>query len=88
LSFVPVFTLEAQEGRLFGAARLYEDLRDGGVAASPITLVPVLMGYWIRGRIPASAQSLNRALIALYRRCSRALPAFPRTTLVCAAASR
>jgi copper/silver efflux system protein len=68
LSFIPVFTLQAQEGRLFGPLALTKTYSMAAAAGLAVTVVPILMGYWIRGRIPKeSANPLNRALIALYR---------------------
>ena len=68
LSFVPVFTLEAQEGRLFGPLALTKTYAMGAAAGLSVTLVPVLMGYWIRGKIPQETRNpLNRGLIRLYR---------------------
>jgi copper/silver efflux system protein len=68
LSFIPVFTLEAQEGRLFRPLALTKTYAMASAAGLAITLVPVLMGFWIRGRIPPELNNpLNRALIASYR---------------------
>ncbi|HKC16447.1 MAG TPA: efflux RND transporter permease subunit [Steroidobacteraceae bacterium] len=68
LSFIPVLTLQAQEGRLFGPLALTKTYSMAAAAALAVTLVPVLMGYLIRGRIPAeSMNALNRVLISLYR---------------------
>src|SRR5262249_18652753 len=68
LSFIPVFTLEAQEGRLFRPLALTKTYSMAAAAGLAITLIPVLMGYWIRGRIPAELSNpLNRGLVALYR---------------------
>lgn len=68
LSFMPVFTLEAQEGRLFRPLALTKTYAMAAAAVLAVTLVPVLMGYWIRGRIPRELSNpLNRGLIALYR---------------------
>ena len=68
LSFIPVFTLEAQEGRLFGPLALTKTYAMAAAAGLSVTLVPILMGYWIRGPIPAETRNpLNRGLIALYR---------------------
>jgi copper/silver efflux system protein len=68
LSFIPVFTLQAQEGRLFGPLALTKTYAMAAAAGLAITLVPVLMGFWIRGRVPHESRNpLNRALIALYR---------------------
>ncbi len=86
LSFVPVFALEAQEGRLFRPLAYTKTYAMAASAALAITLVPVLMGYVIRGRIPPeSANPLNRALIALYRPLLRSVLAWPKTTLAVAA---
>jgi Cu(I)/Ag(I) efflux system membrane protein CusA/SilA len=68
LSFVPVFALEAQEGRLFSPLAYTKTYAMAAAAALSVTLVPVLMGYLIRGRIPPEMKNpLNRALIAAYR---------------------
>ena len=68
LSFVPVFTLEAQEGRLFGPLALTKSLAMAAAAILSVTLVPVLMGWLIKGRIPSeTANPLNRLLTRLYR---------------------
>ena len=68
LSFIPVLTLQAQEGRLFGPLALTKTYSMAAAAGLAVTLVPVLMGYWIRGRIPGElVNPLNRMLIALYR---------------------
>ena len=67
LSFIPVFTLEAQEGRLFGPLALTKTYAMAAAAGLSVTLVPILMGYWIRGRIPEETRNpLNRGLINLY----------------------
>lgn len=68
LSFLPVFTLEAQEGRLFSPLAFTKTYAMAAAAGLSITLVPVLMGYFIRGRIPREhSNPLNRVLIWLYR---------------------
>ena len=68
LSFVPVFALEAQEGRLFAPLAYTKTYAMAAAAGLSVTLVPVLMGYLIRGRIrPENENPLNRALIAAYR---------------------
>jgi Cu(I)/Ag(I) efflux system membrane protein CusA/SilA len=87
LSFVPVFTLEAQEGRLFAPLAFTKTYAMAAAAGLAVTLVPVLMGYLIRGRIPAeTANPLNRALIALYRPLLDAVLRWPKLTLAGAAA--
>ncbi len=68
LSFMPVFTLEAQEGRLFGPLAFTKTYAMAAAAGLSVTLIPVLMGYWIRGRIPDEHRNpLKRVLIAVYR---------------------
>jgi len=85
LSFIPVFTLEAQEGRLFGPLAFTKTYAMAAAAALSVTLVPVLMGYWIRGRIPDESKNpLNRWLIRAYRPLLDAVLARPKTTLVVA----
>jgi Cu(I)/Ag(I) efflux system membrane protein CusA/SilA len=86
LSFIPVFTLEAQEGRLFAPLAFTKTYAMAASAGLAVTLIPVLMGYLIRGRIPAeTANPLNRALIALYRPVLDAVLKAPKLTLVVAA---
>ena len=85
LSFVPVFTLEAQEGRLFGPLAFTKTYAMAAAAGLSITLIPVLMGYWIRGRLPSETQNpLNRWLIRLYRPALDAVLEWPKTTVVIA----
>ncbi len=68
LSFIPVFTLEAQEGRLFAPLAFTKTYAMAAAAGLAVTLIPVLMGYLIRGKIPAEqANPINRWLIASYR---------------------
>ena len=82
MSFVPVFTLEAQEGRLFSPLAYTKSYAMAAAAALAVTLIPVLMGYLIRGRIPEEKRNpLNRALIAIYRPVLDQALTFPKTTL-------
>ncbi|MGD8497898.1 MAG: CusA/CzcA family heavy metal efflux RND transporter, partial [Chromatiales bacterium] len=68
LSFLPVFTLEAQEGRLFSPLAFTKTYAMAASAGLAVTLIPVLMGYFIRGRIPSEDKNpLSRALITVYR---------------------
>jgi len=68
LSFIPVFTLEAQEGRLFKPLAFTKTYAMAASALLSITMVPVLMGYLIRGKIlPEKKNPLNRILIFIYR---------------------
>ena len=86
LSFVPVFTLQAQEGRLFGPLALTKTYAMAAAAGLSVTLVPVLMGYWLRGRIPDEHQNpLNRWLIRSYSPLLDAVLRRPKTTLAVAA---
>jgi Cu(I)/Ag(I) efflux system membrane protein CusA/SilA len=86
LSFIPVFTLEAQEGRLFSPLAYTKTYAMAASAGLAVTLIPVLMGYLIRGRIPKeSANPLNRALIAAYRPLLNSVLRWPKATLVVAA---
>jgi copper/silver efflux system protein len=81
-SFIPVFTLEAQEGRLFSPLAYTKTYAMAAAAGLAVTLIPVLMGYLIRGRIPEEKKNpLNRGLIALYRPLLSRVLAFPKTTL-------
>ncbi|MFS2094858.1 efflux RND transporter permease subunit [Pseudomonas sp. Pseusp11] len=85
LSFIPVFTLEAQEGRLFGPLAFTKTYAMAAAAGLSVTLVPVLMGYWIRGRIPDERQNpLNRWLIRLYQPLLDAVLRRPKITLLAA----
>ena len=87
LSFLPVFTLEAQEGRLFAPLAFTKTYAMAASAALSITLVPVLMGYFIRGKVtPEHKNPINRALIALYQPVIHAVIRFPKGTLAVAAA--
>jgi len=68
LSFLPVFTLEAQEGRMFAPLAYTKTFAMAAAAALSITLVPVLMGYFIRGHIiPENKNPVDRVLITVYR---------------------
>ncbi len=61
LSFIPIFTLEGQEGKLFGPLAFTKTWSMAGAALLAIVAIPILMGFWIRGRIPAeSSNPLNR----------------------------
>ncbi len=88
VSFLPVFTLEAQEGRLFSPLAYTKTFAMAGAAILSVTLVPVLMGIFIRGRIlPESRNPVNRFLIALYRPVIAAVMRWKKTTLLLAAAA-
>jgi Cu(I)/Ag(I) efflux system membrane protein CusA/SilA len=86
LSFIPVFALEAQEGKLFAPLAYTKTYAMAAAAGLAVTLVPVLMGYLIRGRIPREdANPLNRLLIRVYRPLLNTVLRHPKATLVIAA---
>ena len=83
LSFLPVFTLEAQEGKLFGPLAFTKTYAMAAAAGLAATLIPVLMFYFVRGRIPDERSNpLNRVLIAAYRPVISVVLRYPRTTLL------
>ncbi|BCD98701.1 efflux RND transporter permease subunit [Marinagarivorans cellulosilyticus] len=85
VSFVPVFTLEAQEGRMFSPLAFTKTYAMAASAALAITLVPVLMGYFIRGRVlPEHKNPINRFLTAVYIPVLKKVLTFPKMTLVIA----
>ena len=85
-SFIPVFTLEAQEGRMFSPLAYTKTYAMASAAGLSITLIPVLMGYLIRGRIPAERSNpINRGLIAVYQPLLNRILAHPKATLAAAA---
>jgi Cu(I)/Ag(I) efflux system membrane protein CusA/SilA len=86
LSFVPVFSLQAQEGRLFAPLALTKTYAMGSAAILSVTLVPVLMGWLIRGRIPAEQDNVvNRGLTRAYRPALDWVMRRPKLTLAIAA---
>lgn len=83
LSFIPIFTLEGQEGRLFGPLAFTKTYAMAGAAALALIVIPILMGYWIRGNIPNENKNpLNRWLISLYSPILLKVLAWPKTTLL------
>jgi Cu(I)/Ag(I) efflux system membrane protein CusA/SilA len=85
LSFLPVFTLEAQEGKLFSPLAFTKTFAMAAAAGLSITLVPVLMGYFIRGHITSEKKNpINRMLIASYRPFIDMVLKAPKTVLVVA----
>ena len=83
VSFLPVFILEAQEGRMFSPLAYTKTYAMAASAGLAITLVPVLMGYFIRGKvIPENKNPVNRLLVAAYRPLLRWVLSFPKTTLI------
>jgi Cu(I)/Ag(I) efflux system membrane protein CusA/SilA len=87
VSFLPIFSLEAQEGRLFGPLAYTKTFSMAAAALLSVTLVPVLMVTFIRGRIvPEQRNPLNRLLIWLYRPIIKAVLNAKVLTLVLALA--
>jgi Cu(I)/Ag(I) efflux system membrane protein CusA/SilA len=85
LSFIPVFSLEAQEGRMFSPLAFTKTYSMAVAAGLGITLVPVLMGWFIRGKIPdEKANPINRWLIAAYEPVLEKVLDRPKTTLAVA----
>ncbi|NQY64340.1 MAG: efflux RND transporter permease subunit [Alteromonadaceae bacterium] len=85
VSFVPVFTLEAQEGRMFAPLAFTKTYAMAASAALAITLVPVLMGYFIRGKVlPEHKNPVNKLLTTLYIPVLNLVLKFPKSTLVAA----
>ncbi|MCD9520951.1 efflux RND transporter permease subunit [Photobacterium phosphoreum] len=85
LSFVPVFALEGQEGKMFSPLAFTKTYAMAAAAGLAITLVPVLMGYFVRGKIlPEHKNPVNRAVIALYRPLLNLSLKFPKTIIVIA----
>jgi Cu(I)/Ag(I) efflux system membrane protein CusA/SilA len=85
LSFIPVFTLQVQEGRLFRPLAFTKTYAMAAAAILSVTLIPVLMGYLIRGRIPdEAANPINRVLTAAYRPLLDRVMRRPRLTLLIA----
>jgi Cu(I)/Ag(I) efflux system membrane protein CusA/SilA len=86
VSFLPVFTLEAQEGRLFAPLAYTKTFAMAGAALLSVTLVPVLMLLFIRGRVmPEAKNPVNRLLIALYRPVIAAVMRWKKLTIALAA---
>ena len=87
LSFVPIFTLEAQEGRLFAPLAYTKTYAMAAAAGLAVSLIPVLMGILIRGRIPTEERNpLNRWLISVYRPVLDRVLEWPRATIAIALA--
>ena len=83
LSFLPIFTLEAQEGKLFSPLAFTKTYAMAAAAGLSITLMPVLMGYFIRGRIlPEEKNILRQLLVAIYMPIIHCVLRFPIITIV------
>lgn len=82
-SFIPVFALQAQEGRLFAPLAYTKTYAMAAAAGLSITLIPVLMGYLVRGKIRSEQQNpINRVLIACYRPLLDGVLHWPKLTLL------
>jgi len=87
VSFMPVFILEAQEGRMFSPLAYTKTYAMAASAGLAITLIPVLMGYFIRGKVVSERKNpINRALIAVYLPVLKTVLRFPKSTLIAACA--
>ncbi len=85
VSFLPVFTLEAQEGKLFAPLAFTKTYAMAAAAALAVTLVPVLMGYFVKGRIRSEQQNpINRGLTALYLPILKSALKWPKTMVLAA----
>ena len=86
VSFLPVFTLEAQEGKLFAPLAYTKTYAMAAAAFLSITLVPVLMGLFVRGRIlPEKRNPINRILIAAYRPVLKGVTRYPVAVVIASA---
>jgi len=84
-SFLPIFTLQGQEGRLFAPLAFTKTYAMAGAALLSITLIPVLMGLLIRGKIPnENANPINRWLTRIYQPAIDWVIRRPKQTLICA----
>jgi Cu(I)/Ag(I) efflux system membrane protein CusA/SilA len=82
LSFIPIFTLEAQEGRLFAPLAYTKTYAMAAAAGLAVTLVPVLMGYFVRGKIPPEERNpINRVLVRIYRPMLDRVLEYPKVTI-------
>ncbi|QCU89805.1 efflux RND transporter permease subunit [Thiomicrorhabdus sediminis] len=82
LSFLPIFALQEQAGRLFTPLALTKTLAMAVAAGLAISLVPVLMGYFIRGRLPYEEKNpINKSLVMLYRPLLDKMLSWPKTTM-------
>ncbi|MGS2719811.1 efflux RND transporter permease subunit [Paraglaciecola aestuariivivens] len=85
VSFMPVFILEAQEGRMFAPLAYTKTYAMAAAAGLAITVVPVLMGYFIRGKVVSEKKNpLNHLMVAIYMPALRQVMRFPKSTLVLA----
>jgi Cu(I)/Ag(I) efflux system membrane protein CusA/SilA len=83
VSFLPVFILEAQEGKMFAPLAYTKTYAMAASAGLAITLVPVLMGYFIRGKVVSEKKNpLNRLLVAIYLPVLRLVLHYPKSTVL------
>lgn len=83
VSFLPVFALQAQEGRLFSPLAYTKTYAMAAAAGLAVTLVPVLMGYFVRGRIVSEKNNpINRFLIAIYQPVVQAVVKYPKSLIL------
>ncbi|MBT5032694.1 MAG: efflux RND transporter permease subunit, partial [Proteobacteria bacterium] len=86
VSFLPIFTMQAQEGRLFSPLAFTATYAMAAAAVLAITLVPVMMGYFLRGKIVAEHKNpLNRVLHAVHKPALKAAIEWRGITLIAAA---
>ncbi|GLX81908.1 efflux RND transporter permease subunit [Thalassotalea eurytherma] len=82
VSFLPVFILEAQEGRMFSPLAYTKTYAMAASAGIAVTLIPVLMGYFVRGKVTSEQKNpVNRLLVNTYRPVLKAVLSFPKLTL-------
>ncbi|MFT6269187.1 MAG: Cu(I)/Ag(I) efflux system membrane protein CusA/SilA [Alphaproteobacteria bacterium] len=82
VSFIPVFTLEAQEGRMFSPLAYTKTYAMAAAAVLAITLVPVLMGYFVRGKVLSEQKNpVNRAITNVYKPVLTMVLAFPKSAI-------
>ncbi|MBM4273555.1 MAG: efflux RND transporter permease subunit [Deltaproteobacteria bacterium] len=87
VSFLPIFALEGETGRLFKPLAFTKTFAMGGASILAITLIPILMVYFIRGRIiPETRNPISRVTMALYRPVLRVVLRFPKTSILIAVA--
>jgi Cu(I)/Ag(I) efflux system membrane protein CusA/SilA len=85
VSFLPIFALEGESGRMFKPLAFTKTFAMGGASLLAITLIPILMVYFIRGRIiPETKNPLSRVTMALYRPALRVVLNFPKTAIIIA----
>jgi len=85
VSFMPVFTLEAQEGRMFSPLAYTKTYAMAAAAVLAITLVPVLMGYFIRGKVRSEQKNpLNKAITSVYKPLLKCVLVYPKSAIVAA----